>query len=252
MQISSPESCDTSDAAILGIQTDTPQTNPTWHIASYPRSGNHLVRTLLEYAARRPTLGCPGTGRDTPIYARDDSPDDSLLKIDDTQPVAFKSHFPSQILAHEHHHQVDRFLLITRAPCEAITSHLARDMRKRLFVTDRHVRKAVERELDSYLSLLYAFRAYPSERRVHVQFEALTAPPKSSRNAAKSLLTAMGLPISTLFDADWDSIRNRAKNSQISLGQGNNHLRSRLRAAVTARVSQTEVRHFIGNGVWGQ
>lgn len=35
-------------------------TTPSWHIASYPRSGNHLARSLVEFGAHRPTLGRRG------------------------------------------------------------------------------------------------------------------------------------------------------------------------------------------------
>ena len=37
-------------------------------LLSYPRSGNHLVRFLIELLTERPTSGSPGNGKDIPIY----------------------------------------------------------------------------------------------------------------------------------------------------------------------------------------
>ena len=37
-------------------------------ILSYPRSGNHLVRFIIELLTETPTLGCKGNSRDVPIF----------------------------------------------------------------------------------------------------------------------------------------------------------------------------------------
>jgi hypothetical protein len=37
-------------------------------IISYPRSGNHLTRFMIELLSEKPTFGCEGNPRDIPIY----------------------------------------------------------------------------------------------------------------------------------------------------------------------------------------
>ncbi|PJE37204.1 hypothetical protein CVM52_07955 [Pseudooceanicola lipolyticus] len=223
---------------------------PVWHVASYPRSGNHLVRALLEYATQRPTMGCPGASRDTPIHSRNPNQQARLIVISEAEPIAYKSHFTNQIQQHEHDHRIDRFLLITRDPVEAIASHLARDFGKRLIVTERHIRIAVERELNAYLSLLYAYRAYPDERRYHIRFEDLTGADDRSLEAANSLLRAARVPLMQLDEAEWQRVRAIAKNSQSSLSPSKQVVRDRIRAAVAERISLAEAAHFLTTGLW--
>lgn len=86
------------------------------NILSYPRSGNHLVRALVENITQSPTLGVFG-GRctDTPILSHNVN----------VSPVAYKQHFVEEI-------DKDRLItksspkyliLITRNPFDAISSH---------------------------------------------------------------------------------------------------------------------------------
>jgi len=223
---------------------------PSWHLASYPRSGNHLVRTLIEFATHRPTLGCPGSDHDRPIYQRGPNCDAKLIRISEPDPVAFKSHFANQIQRHDQHHLIDHFLLIVRDPVQAISSHLTRDLAQRLFLSERQIRISVERELNAYLALLYAYRAYPASRRLVVRFEDLTAPADRSLAAARALLQAMALPDDDLTASAWLQIRKIAASSQQSLGHRGEKVRSRLRQAVGARIGAADVDHFLTHGHW--
>jgi hypothetical protein len=90
---------------------------------SYPRSGNHLVRFVVEYCSGRPTLGfrdhenffTPQSMHDNPIFLRDQS-----IQIKDPRPILIKRHTPD--------FQPEKLLFLVRNPVIAILSHLGRDL----------------------------------------------------------------------------------------------------------------------------
>lgn len=59
-------------------------------IHSYPRSGNHIFRSVIELSTRRPTLGCLTNPNDRPILQNLFQSDQYYLSRD---PVGIKSHF---------------------------------------------------------------------------------------------------------------------------------------------------------------
>ena len=89
-------------------------------ILSYPRSGNHFVRYLVEFLTGRATLGAVGftriPGQDTPICLR--SGPQFLTHVNLEAPVANKAHFVHTLPKH-----TDRLVLIVRHPIEALISH---------------------------------------------------------------------------------------------------------------------------------
>jgi len=87
----------------------------TW-ILSYPRSGNHLVRYLVEVMTKRSTLGCIDNERDdTPICRRPNI--EYLDEVLCENPVARKSHDASDIK------NASNLLLVLRNPIDTIISH---------------------------------------------------------------------------------------------------------------------------------
>ena len=71
--------------------------NPkAWHILSYPRSGNHLVRALVEFSSGRPTLGAIESSKDIPIYLRSENKKLKLIDISNLDPIGYKSHWLNQ------------------------------------------------------------------------------------------------------------------------------------------------------------
>ncbi len=72
-----------------------------WHIVSYPRSGNHIVRALLEYASGRPTMGCPGTRHDPPISDRQPNRKKGLIRITNSEPIGWKAHYPRELFLNQ-------------------------------------------------------------------------------------------------------------------------------------------------------
>ena len=68
---------------------------------SYPRSGNHLVRTLIEVMSGRPTLGCPGNPNDVPIHLKVEARGTGSIAMRSLHPIAHKSHFLRHAVIHE-------------------------------------------------------------------------------------------------------------------------------------------------------
>lgn len=220
-----------------------------WHIASYPRSGNHLVRTLIEYAAQRPTLGCPGAARDTPIHTRPANQGAGLIKIVSDTPIGLKSHFVGQIQKHGVAHDPKGFVLITRDPVAAISSQLGREFSKSYLVTSRRMRRAIEQELDVYLALLYAYRAQPKQGRFHARFEELTAA-EGSLEAANAVLGAVVPNRAAISGDEWDAIRKIAKSSQVSLSAKEQSRRNEVRDKLVEIISGHDIQRFIETGDW--
>jgi len=86
-------------------------------ILSYPRSGNHLVRYMIEFMTKQATLGCRGNESiDTPI--RDRSGVMYLRDVSNT-PIARKAHAAVEIDVMN----ARSIILILRNPVDAVISH---------------------------------------------------------------------------------------------------------------------------------
>jgi len=194
-------------------------------------------------------MGCPGATRDKPIYARDANLTAGLIAVTQTAPIGYKSHFANQIVRHEREQNINRILLITRNPAEAISSHLARRFSKMIYASSRSIRIAVERELDIYLSLLYAFRSFPVENRCHTRFENLILPERSLSEANKLLRMACS-GCAELSMAEWFKVCMTAKNSQVSLKLHEAKVRNRIVDEVNRQFSTGSVDQYLDSGTW--
>ena len=86
-------------------------------ILSYPRSGNHLVRYMIEFMTKQATLGCRGNEHiDTPI--RDRGGVRYLYDVSNT-PIARKAHSAVEINVVN----ARSIILILRNPVDAVVSH---------------------------------------------------------------------------------------------------------------------------------
>lgn len=215
--------------------------SPSWHILSYPRSGNHLARAILEGYSHRPTIGCPGVARrDGPIYLRQPNLRDRTIVVDDQRPIGFKSHFVREFHAHDRALAGQAgLLLITRDPLKAISSHVYREVRRGAFTRDRTIRKRVSASIDCYLSLIHIYRSMADRPRLHVRFETLTDP-KTRVCAAQRLLTGMGVD-AKVSHAELDAISKAAKASQNSIGKVRDNLMDRIRATVREGIVYDEI-----------
>lgn len=62
------------------------------YIISYPRSGNHWVRFILEFISNRPTLGCKLNPLDLPIHTNEFKNGDNPIIIKNEVPIGRKEH----------------------------------------------------------------------------------------------------------------------------------------------------------------
>jgi hypothetical protein len=97
-------------------------------IASFPRSGNHLVRFFVEYMSGRSTLGCASNPDDHPLCA-DTYSDPAVLAHVGPDPVAHKAHWREEVEDIYNRYPVSGIVLIERAPVEAILAHVTRRRR---------------------------------------------------------------------------------------------------------------------------
>lgn len=216
-----------------------------WHIASYPRSGNHLVRAILETYTHRPTEGALGAGRDTSIYARKSNVS-GLVKVRSDQPIGYKAHFLREI------HFRDRLfdegsigmILVTRDPVAAISSQATRilgNKRRYPWLTSRRKRLVIQEQIDLYLSLVFRFAANGDAPKVHVKFEDLLNPSISEQTVAR-LLDAVGAklegqPLSEVFEL--------AMESQKSLANYNKRLNLEIKKEVGDKITYSEVLSYL-------
>jgi len=91
----------------------------TW-ILSYPRSGNHLIRTYIEYMTKHPTLG-RNINDDPPIFQRNERLN-NFLKISNKNPIAIKAHYAKKNIS-PYLHPKDSLIFILRSPIECCISH---------------------------------------------------------------------------------------------------------------------------------
>lgn len=146
----------------------------TAKILSYPRSGNHLVRFLIEYSLGRPTKGCGRNREDIPLYLNH-YPDKSVLAhVDGTKPFSFeKVHYSRNI-----HEKPSQLIFIVRDPTEAIFNHM------RLYNPTARFHAGVVAEMKQFLDNVVYFMQYTGPKLL-LYYEDLIDPQKN----AKSLQT---------------------------------------------------------------
>lgn len=163
-----------------------------WHIVSYPRSGNHAVRALVEYITKRPTAASlEASESDKAIYLRSANQTADVIKIDDVEPVGYKAHSLQRLVENSARSSSPfGLILITRDPADAIVSQLypryerwkSKLEKKRLFFA-KHRKKTWEEfdwpaeirgNYNSYLSCVFAYLAWKGRPRIHLKYEDLT------------------------------------------------------------------------------
>lgn len=221
-----------------------------WHLISFPRSGNHLVRGLLEAASGRKTLGCPGAKNDTPIYKRIDTEQQKILDVDPfKRPVAMKSHFATEIWRHGKKYPGAGVILITRDPVDAISSHLLRgiDTEKKLRLRDYG--REIEQLQREYLHLLYVYKSYPEEMRYHIKFKDLMGSEKDISLILSQISKKMNASFRPLTNEKIAEIKSLTKDTQSSLIKPNPIVKGVLRKAIQLRITNKEVEDFLADAV---
>ena len=147
-------------------------------LLSYPRSGNHLLRFLVESVTRRPTLGAidherlptPVGLHDLPIYLRVRG-----LSVTKPSPILVKRH---SLLPDD---SFQKTILLVREPIEAILSHLKHE-------SDEDFEKKVHREVSDFTENLRAYNFLPAAAKLTVDYSELTTDPLASVQNVVSFL----------------------------------------------------------------
>ncbi|MFW6009241.1 MAG: hypothetical protein ACOCP8_08270 [archaeon] len=87
-------------------------------LLSFPRSGNHLVRFIIEYLTERATLGCKGNRKKDPEICKKIN-SNFLQNVDINNPIIEKWH-RSWVIPNDSHKGL---IMILRHPIEACISH---------------------------------------------------------------------------------------------------------------------------------
>jgi hypothetical protein len=163
-------------------------TDPYAFLLSYPRSGNHLIRYVIESVSGYPTWGA-SAGRGRKFTSR--SPDTAIhLKV----PLKMSSRRAIVIKRHVLHRSDDRrmsVLLLVRRPDQAIVSHLGE---RRL---DANLAEFTQRFIDMCVSV----DGWPATTSIHFLEDFTQESSEGFHRAAESLLsdihlTRLSVPLS--------------------------------------------------------
>jgi len=128
-------------------------------VISYPRSGNHLIRYLIEFMTNQVTLGRQGNESvDTPIA---DRPGVKLLYDISRNPIARKAHFVSEVNIKD----ADRIILGLRNPIDAMISHHAQ--------IGNHP-KEIEKEAKMFVKNLSMYEGFEGKKAI-IKYEDLVS-----------------------------------------------------------------------------
>ena len=219
----------------------------SWHILSYPRSGNHLVRCILEANARRPTEGCIGVSSDPPIYMRAANLENRMIEIENTRPIGYKAHLLREVLARNRMAEGPRALLfLLRNPVDAIASQLMHSKLEARGVLSLQVRKRklfLERAVESYLSLILLYRSWDFGPRFLVRFERLVDA-SSREKEIDRILSAAGVK-RRYFADDTDRLFALANDSQVEKIRAHTDRVTKAKALVAQMIEPGEVERLL-------
>jgi len=145
-------------AAVVGEE-------PLVHLCSYPRSGNHLLRGIVEYFSGRPTLGCACNRLDIPLHLQ-------------RELTTVLGHVSGVAVARKHHHWD------LPPPCGSPDAKMVLLLRDWHECVTRHVghrnRSALERNLKDYSSIAQFFDKWPAAQKHVVYYDDLLLRPEET------------------------------------------------------------------------
>ena len=162
-------------------RTQTPRVLPSFrYLLSFPRSGNHLVRYIIESITGYPTLGAregfmprhTNFWIDTPIHVK------VPIKVASNRAIAIKRHEMQST-----DETSSPLVAIVRRPDVAIVSHVGVDF----------ARENAAQVVDDFVALCRSVDEWPSDTSLH-WFEEFTSPDTETfRKAVTHLLQALGV-----------------------------------------------------------
>lgn len=137
-------------------------------LLSFPRSGNHLVRFLIEFITARPTNGCLGSPEDPPLSKNVYKDNPRVLEHVSGFPQWWKYHWPEKIIYDVHYKRLatpDALILIARDPREAISKHVFHQWNE----------GRVQHYIGKWLESVEYFRGFQG-RKYLLRYEELVSP----------------------------------------------------------------------------
>ena len=219
--------------------------NTPWQIVSYPRSGNHIIRGLLEAYSGRPTLGCPRKPNDSPIFERSSNQRLKVIKISDPTPIGYKAHWVKEIRRNNRlYSSPPNLLLITRNPIDAISSHLSRQSVAKNTIEDkinwflRGKPSNIKRATDLYLETIMYYRSFKGPK-IHLKFEDLVCETWQQNHLPDVMSKMTGKSIDPTLNVS--DIMLITKESQQSLSPNMFEEKQKLSLAVSRHINYKSV-----------
>ncbi len=225
----------------MSVSSDIDGLCRPWHLLSFPRSGNHLVRALLEASGARKTLGCPGAKNDKPIYLRAPNKERKVIRVNGKlPPIALKSHFSTDVWRHEQKYAPGGIIFIIRNPVDAISSHLLRGVGDEK-ETMSMLAKMSEPLFRQYLSAIYAYKSFPKNRRVHLKFEDVVQGGEPAARIISDIGEKMGAEFRRLEPPEIAEIMKISMASQKHRNSYSIATEKLVRLAVSTRLSYPKI-----------
>ncbi len=215
-----------------------------FHLASFPRSGNHVLRAILEYSFGRPTKGCFGSKKDSPIHERKPNLQARVIAISNSEPIGFKSHALTEIFRVEKSYgELEGFILLIRDPVDAIASHAYRTLKWADRFKTIDYDRLVAPDIENYLKLLYYFSASQHSKKFIVEFEYMVTS-KMRLTYVNGFLDKIGSP-RLLQQQELSAILTVSKESQESLGFFDPRMMEGIRSAVANVIDYSKVKNLL-------
>lgn len=201
-------------------------------IMSYPRSGNHLIRAILEAKSGQPTLGCVGNPADVPIRDRFANTDVNFTRRSEV-PIGQKLHrIYEKFEIMNAGEQPKKLLLIVRDPSRCIVSQIVRGLQSKKGIRQKYeqarlantkrLEKRIFQDLEHWLSLIDHYTASDLPK-LAISFEKITSHDRLTE-VNERLLPFFNITEKFATNAELDTIGNFGRESQLhrvkSLAEG--------------------------------
>jgi hypothetical protein len=134
-------------------------------LLSYPRSGNHLVRYVVEYCSHQPTLG--HADHEKWLIPRQLTDDPIFLRTNDVKVFKFR---PKLLKRHHLDVKCEKLILLTRNPVTSILSQHGRDKAE-------IAKEVLDAQFEVFMRNLNAFLEFDESKRLLISLESIETDP---------------------------------------------------------------------------